>query len=150
MATSILAMEYSNIDSASKNNATDTPQVCAQFHTLLIENAILSRAIARQQERHSQYVKEAKQMMEQMLTRQSQLEKQLREHLHVSQHNSEAQAGHRKGQTGVGVEYKNAKPEQYVETHVGLNGPTYQYVIRLRLALPRLRRSKHLNRTRST
>lgn len=98
MATSISAMEYSNIDSASKNNATDTPQVCAQFHTLLIENAILSRAIARQQERHSQYVKETKQMMEQMLTRQSQLEKQLREHLHVSQHNSEAQARHRKGQ----------------------------------------------------
>ncbi len=89
MATSTSAFEHSGIDSASKNSITDTQQVCAQVHTLLIENAILSRAMARQQERHSQYVQETKRLMEQMLARQGQLEHQLRELLQGNRHSQE-------------------------------------------------------------
>lgn len=89
MKTSTSTSTSPSIESASKNIATYTPQACAHVQTLLIENAILSRAMARQQERHSQYVQETKQMMEVMLARQSQLEQQVRELLQVNRHNHE-------------------------------------------------------------
>jgi uncharacterized HAD superfamily protein len=79
-------------DSTSETNATETPQACAYVQTLLIENAILSRAMARQQERHSEYVEETRQKMEQMFAKQSQLEQQVRELLQANVQSDELPA----------------------------------------------------------
>ncbi len=87
MKTSTSTSTSPSIESAYENRTTDTPQACAHVQTLLIENAILSRAMARQQERHSKYVQETKQIIEVMLARQSQLEQQVRELLQVNRHN---------------------------------------------------------------